>query len=238
MSGICYTACMNKQSVAVFDIDGTVFRSSLFVELVEALIDEKLFPESARTEYSDEYLLWIERKGSYDAYLNTMIATFLRYIKGVHYADFARVSDRVIEYYQYRLYTYTRDLIHDLKQQGYFLLAISQSPKTVLDGFCKTLGFNKVYGRIYPIGPENRFTGEVADLHLIANKANIVKRAIEKENLTLVGSIGVGDTDADISFLELVETPICFNPNMSLYRHAHREGWKIVVERKDVVYYL
>lgn len=229
---------MSKKSVAIFDIDGTVFRSSLFVELMEALVDAGVFPEEARAEYADEYMAWIERRGGYDAYLNMMIASFMKHIKGVHYAEFARVAERVIEFHQYRLYRYSRDLIRDLKQQGYYLLAISQSPKTVLDGFCKILGFDKVYGRIYPIGAEDRFTGEVADLHLIANKANVVKRAVEKEGLTLEGSVGVGDTDGDISFLELVEQPICFNPNLELYRYAKRNHWKVVVERKDVIYQL
>ena len=123
-----------------------------------------------------------------------------------------------------------------MKSKGYFLLAISQSPKTILEGFCKNLGFDKVYGRIYELGPEDRFTGEIIDLHLIINKANIVHRAVEKENLTLKGSIGVGDTEVDVPFLELVETPICFNPNAALYKHAKRTGWKVVVERKDVIY--
>ncbi|GIW68359.1 MAG: haloacid dehalogenase [Candidatus Parcubacteria bacterium] len=227
-----------RRSVAVFDIDGTLFRSSLFVELVEALIREGLFPPEAREAYAAEERAWQERCGSYDAYLNMMIAAFMRHIKGVHYADFARVAERVVERNQYRLYTYTRDLLRALKAQGYYLLAISQSPKTVLEKFCKGIGFDKVYGRIYALGPENRFTGEVVDLHLIANKANILKRALEKEPITLVGSVGVGDTESDIPFLEMVEEPICFNPNLALYRHAKREGWKVVVERKDVVYYL
>lgn len=91
---------------------------------------------------------------------------------------------------------------------------------------------------MYELGPEDRFTGKINDLHLIANKANIVKRALEKEKLTLECSIGVGDTEGDISFLELVEQPICFNPNTRLYKHAKRMGWKIVVERKDVIYEL
>jgi phosphoserine phosphatase len=34
----------------------------------------------------------------------------------------------------------------------------------------------------------------------------------------------------------MVETPICFNPNKKLYEYAKRSGWKIVVERKDVIY--
>lgn len=76
----------------------------------------------------------------------------------------------------------------------------------------------------------------MTDLHLIANKANIVRRAVEKENLTLRGSIGVGDTEGDIPFLEMVEKPICFNPNEKLYRYARLMKWTVVIERKDVIY--
>lgn len=73
-------------------------------------------------------------------------------------------------------YRYTRDLITELKNKGSSIVAISQSPKTVLDAFCKQYGFDKVYGRMYEIGPQDRFTGIVTDEHLIENKANIVKR--------------------------------------------------------------
>jgi phosphoserine phosphatase len=72
--------------------------------------------------------------------------------------------------------------------------------------------------------------------HLIFNKANVLRRAVEKENLTLKDSVGVGDTESDYSFLEMVENPICFNPNSKLLRHAKRNDWRVVVERKDVIY--
>jgi phosphoserine phosphatase len=68
------------------------------------------------------------------------------------------------------------------------------------------------------------------------NKSAILKRAVEKEKLTLEGSYGVGDTESDVSMLELVETAIAFNPNRLLYRHAKKMGWEVVVERKDVIY--
>jgi phosphoserine phosphatase len=38
--------------------------------------------------------------------------------------------------------------------------------------------------------------------------------------------------------LEAVENPIAFNPNQTLYNHAKKRGWEIVVERKDVIYEL
>ena len=126
----------------------------------------------------------------------------------------------------------------ELKRKGYYLLAISQSPKTVLDFVCARYGFDKVYGRIFEIGASDKFTGNIQDLHIISNKANIVKRAVEKEELTFKGSIAVGDTEDDIPMLELVGRAIAFNPNQKLYKHAKRMGWEIVVERKDVIYKL
>src|SRR3989338_431042 len=227
---------MEKRKVAVFDVDGTIFRSSLFIELAEELISQGIFNESVRGRYAKEQRAWLDRKGDYEAYINALVGVFLEEIRGVHYKDFQEAAKRVVDRKADRVYRYTRDLVKDLRARGYFLLAISQSPKSVLDHFCRRFGFHKVYGRIYEIGPGDRFTGAVEDLHLIGNKANIVRRAVEKEGLTLRGSVGVGDTESDIAFLELVEKPICFNPNMKLYKTAKRMGWKVVVERKDVVY--
>lgn len=176
-----------NKKVAIFDVDGTIFRSSLTIELVEALVDVGLFPPEARRTYERQYAAWRNRKGNYDEYTKALIESFMKHIKGVHYGEFADVARGVVLHQQDHVYRYSRDLIHDLKKKKYFLLAISQSPKTILDSFCKKLGFDKVYGRIYEIGPEDRFTGALTDLHLIENKANIVRRAVLKESLTLKG---------------------------------------------------
>ncbi len=224
--------------MAIFDVDGTIFRSSLIVELAEVMIERGHFPKEASDMYKKKKEAWSNRKGSYDDYINALVVSFVKHIKGVSFADFDKAVKFVTDRQRDRVYRYTRDLIQDLKKKKYFLLAISQSPKGVLDDFCKYYGFDKVYGRFYELGPSDRFTGKIVDEHLISNKANIVKRAVEKEGLTMKDSVGVGDTGGDISFLDLVENPICFNPNSILYRHAKRNGWKVVVERKDVIYEL
>jgi len=229
---------MEEQKVAIFDIDGTLFRSSLLIELVDTLIDKGIFPANAQNIYAKEHEKWLEREGDYESYIGAVIEAFLTHLKGVHYSDFMDAADEVVERQKYYTYRYTRDLIGDLKTQGYFLLAISHSPKAILEKFCKEVGFDKVYGKLYETGETGRFTGEVLEEHLIENKANVVKRAVEKEGLTLKKSIGVGDTEGDIPFLELVEKAICFNPNAKLYKYARINKWKIVVERKDVTYEL
>jgi len=227
----------NKKPVAFFDIDGTVFRSSLLIELVNELITEELFPSEARDRYCESRRLWQNREGTYEAYIADVITSFLLHMKGVPYGQFADVGKRVVSRNSKRVYRYTRDLLTELKSEGYTTVAISQSPKTILDVFCREYGFDKVYGRMYEIGPQDRFTGEVIDEHLIENKANIVRRVFERHpELTRAGSVAVGDTDGDIPLLDCVERPICFNPNKALYTHASRVGWSVVVERKDVVY--
>jgi phosphoserine phosphatase len=127
-------------------------------------------------------------------------------------------------------------LLEELKKDNYYLLAISHSPKTVLDKFCINYGFDKVYGTIYEIGPEDKFTGEVTDEHLIMNKANILKRFVENNEFDLTESVAVGDTESDIPLLEWAQKPIAFNPNDALYKVAKLNRWKVVVERKDVIY--
>ncbi len=227
------------KKVAFFDVDGTIFRSSLLIELVEQFIAEGIFPKVAGETFELSHRRWLNREGSYDDYINDVIEAFLTHIKGVHYGEFADVGRRVVAAKSKKVYRYTRDLLDELKKDGYFLIAISQSPKTILDDFCEQYGFDKVYGRVYEIGPQDRFTGNVSDEHVIKNKANIVKRVFDKHpELTKEGSIAVGDTDGDIPLLESVERAICFNPNQTLYTQAKRRGWEVVVERKDVIYRL
>lgn len=229
---------MNMQKkVAVFDIDGTIFRSSLLIELMEKFIEEGLFPYQARALFTEEYQRWLDRRGSYADYINKVVAAYGTYIKGVKLEDAMEVSGRLMIFHKNRVYTFTRDLIKKLAKT-HFLLAISHSPYHVVEPFCREWEFDKIYAMMYEVDNSGVFTGNVEYADLIKDKGKILARAVQKENLTLKGSVGVGDTESDISFLKMVTRPIVFNPNSALYRVAKRKRWEIMVERKDVVYRL
>lgn len=237
---VCYTSSMNQsqQKVAFFDIDGTVFRSSLLISLVDELVDTNVFPSDAKEDYRMARENWQNREGTYESYIAEVVGVFMKHLKGVHYGTIADFGRAVVEEQSKRVYRYTRDLITELKADDYYVVAISQSPKSILDVFCENYGFDKVYGRMFEIGPTDRFTGKVTQEQEIANKANIVKRVFTNENLTSIGSVAVGDTEGDVPMLKLVERPICFNPNQALFEVAKQYAWPIVIERKDVVYEL
>lgn len=226
------------QPVAAFDIDGTVFRSSLLIELMNELVRRGIFPKEARKSYRKAEEHWKTKGAGYDAYIQKAVQAFAVYAKGVPYGEVADVAGEIIESRKDEIHTYARDLIKKLKSEGYFLLAVSRSPKFIVDGFGYELGFDKSYGIFYDTGASGRFTGDIVDEHLIMNKGLVLQRAIKKEGLSFRNSVAVGDTENDIPMLELVDDPIAFNPSKALLRHARQHDWKIVVEAKDAVYEL
>ncbi len=231
---------MLKRKVAFFDIDGTIFRWSLFIEYTEKLVEKNIFPQDALQQAQKKKELWLNREGSYNDYLTELIKVFDENIKGVLLDDFLDTVREALYGKEKRVYLYTKNLLQDLKGEGYFCVAITRSAKLAADIFAQSYGFDKVYGLMFDFDENGRFSGEILNEDLIFNKGKIVKRVLEKEdlNLTLKDSVAVGDTESDIPMLELVERPVAFNPSRALYEHAKKKGWQIVVERKDVVYHI
>ena len=229
---------MQKKKFAVFDIDGTIFRSSLTVELVDALIQEDVFSARVRDVYARAYQQWLDREDSYDTYMWAVVKAYNDNLKGVAHRDIVRVARKVAAFHKNRVYRFTRDLLHKLRQQDYYLVAVSHSSAIIVREFCKRLGFHKFYGRLHEVDEAGKLTGKHLAEELIGSKSKLVEHLIMKKGLSRKGSIGVGDTEFDIPIFEMVEQPICFNPNMKLYHSATQKGWTIIVERKDVIYNL
>lgn len=225
-----------KTKLAIFDIDGTIFRSSLLIELCHELVRRGIFPAAANREIQTEYVEWLDRKGSYEAYINKVVKIYVKYITGKSYSWVRRVAAQVIAEQKNRVYRFTRDLIKRLKQQKYFLVAISGSPSYIVETYAKAIGFNLFFGTELEVS-RGKFTGKAVNLDSGLNKAKIVKSLLKQyPQLSLKQSLAVGDTESDVPMLQLVGKPIAFNPNLELAKTAKKHNWQVVVERKDVMY--
>lgn len=222
-----------KNKVAVFDIDGTIFRSSLQRELIMALVRYNVFPAIVKKELEQNYFSWVNRQGNYEDYIMQVVRSYEKRIAGVSVEDVRRVAQIVISQQKSRVYTYTRELIEKLRPT-HQLVAISGSPIEIVDEFNSFYKFDAVYGMVFQTH-DGRYTGEVLEIP-IRDKRKVLHKHLMEHKLKLTGSVGVGDGESDSPFLEMVSRPICFNPNSNLYKIARKRGWKIVVERKDVIY--
>jgi HAD superfamily phosphoserine phosphatase-like hydrolase len=149
--------------------------------------------------------------------------------------DYKKAVDTVIARKKNYLYVYTRDLIKKLKLEGYFLIALSGSEMYTVQEFTKQFDFDIAVGEYYH-EKDGKFTGKIDEV--FHRKHLFIKNMVKDNNLTYKNSIAVGDSMGDLGMLEIVKNPIVFNPEDSLYSVARSRGWKIVIERKNVIYEL
>ena len=222
-----------NKPVALFDIDGTIFRNSLFIELHWKMVKEGIIPRSAITKLDKKYWQWVTRQGTYEEYLEEVIASFNKFIKGVPVATMERLAKYVVKNQSNIVYRYTRSLIGSLRKT-HLLVAISVSQHVVVEEFARAWGFDYFIGTEHEV-EGRRFTGRVGWI-ASANKKEALEKLQSKHGFVLgKGSVAVGDTESDIPTLSLVERAICFNPTKGLYEVAQKNGWEIVLERKDTI---
>lgn len=222
---------------AVFDIDGTVIRWQLFHGIVDELLLRGHMDAEAGERIRQARMTWKRRSDSdsYHAYEHVVWKSYVDAVKHLGVAEVDAAVDSVFEQYKDQTYTYTRDLIRDLKSRNYLLFAVSGSHHEIVSKFAAYYGFDDAIGTIYTREGQS-FTGEEIDV--VTKKGEALTELVEKHAASWKDSLAIGDSKSDASMLTLVENPIAFNPNQDLLDIARREGWKVVLERKNVVYQL
>lgn len=228
---------MSEKRFAVFDIDGTLVRWQLFHAMVDQMASAGLLGETAKDELREARLRWKKREhmDAYPEYEHSILEIFVKALPTIDTAYYDRLVKTVVEEHKEQVYTYTRDLIRELKKKDYTIFAISGSQKELVQAVTEYYGFDDFIGSDFYRDAAN-FTGKghIASKDKKAELATLIKR----HDLSLEGSYAVGDSLSDASMLAMVENPIAFNPDIHLYERAKKEKWKIVVERKNVVYEL
>lgn len=226
-----------QRPFAVFDIDGTVIRWQLYHAIGDALAKQAVIPSNHFEKVREARMNWKRRSDNegFRLYEAELIKAFNSAMKGMFVSDLERVAGKVFDEYKEQVYTYSRDLIRELKKRDYHLFAISGSPDIIVKKLADFYGFDD-YAATHFVEKSGRLTGEL-ELS-VGKKPGLLKQLAAKHGVSFAGSIGVGDSEGDIDMLELVEQPIALNPSKLLFEHASQKGWPIVIERKNVVYQL
>lgn len=226
---------MNKKKFAAFDIDGTLIRWQLYHALVDRLAKRGFLGEGVYEDLQKARMDWKVRNDDdgFYRYELKLIQTFDSAVDGLDEKVFLGVVSEVFEQYKDQVYTYTRDLIKDLKGQGYFLIFISGSHNELVEKLAEYYEFDASIGTRYEReGSKLKSDVFVASHH----KKELLENLVKDHGLSWEGSYAVGDTSSDATMLSLVENAIAFNPDKKLYKLALENNWKIVIERKNVVY--
>lgn len=226
-----------SRKFAVFDIDGTLFRSGLYREVAYEMMKMGLLPNEVLEETTIKNREWRHRihGNAFEEFDMLVVDRIHSNLPNIKIADYEKAAQVVIKKRAENIYVYTRNLLKELKEQGYFLIAISGSQTELVEPFAQKYGFDDWVGQRWERG-EEYFTGNITRTH--TDKDIILSGLIGHHNLTLKGSVAVGDSNGDTGMLKMVEHPIAFNPTHELYEHAVEHSWMIVIERKNMIYTL
>lgn len=233
-----------KTVAAFFDIDGTLYREGLIAEIFKKLVKfEIIHPEKWYNEVMPEYQKWDKRQGNYDNYLLKMADIYTQAIKGLHRSQVEFIAKQVVHQKGDRVYTYTRDRIKWHKEQGHKVITISGSPVELVREMALKHGFDDYRGAVYILDESDVYSGEILPMWDSKNKRKAIKELSEKYDIDLSKSYAYGDTAGDYSMFEMVAYPVCVNPTRELVTKVLqnedlRRRIKIIVERKDMIYYL
>lgn len=226
----------DSQPFAVFDIDGTLIRWQLYHSVTDTLARQGYVNPELYQTMREARMAWKRRSGaSFKDYEVKVINLYETALKAVTFYQLEKAIDTVFSEYKDQIYTYTRDLIAKLKKDNYLLLAISGSQSEIVQKVAQYYGFDDFVATTYK-RTKAGFSG--AKIVPALDKDKALKNLVAKHGVSYQASIGVGDSSGDIGMLSLVENPIAFNPERELYDYARTKGWKIVIERKNVIYEL
>ncbi len=226
---------MNK--FAVFDIDGTLIRWQLYHTIATKLAKKGMLGPNAYHKITESRQKWKRREtnGSFREYELVVLHAYESALQKISVSQFEALTTEVIDEHKDQVYVYTRDLIKKLKAEGYFLLAISGSHHELVEQIATYYQFDDFLGTMYE-KQGDLYNGE--KFVPSQNKKAALQKLTTKHTLSFKDSIAIGDSQSDAAMLELVENPIAFNPDALLFTIAQEEHWKIVIERKNMIYEL
>lgn len=228
---------------AFYDIDGTLFREALSVELFKKLTRNGIVSDYKwYNEVKPIYDKWVNREACYDDYIDKLSQVYHECIIGVNSGVIKFLANQVIQEKGDKLFRHTKNKLKWHKEQGHKVIIISGSSYDLASGLAKKLGADDVAGTIFITDPDTQeYTGKVIPMWDRQSKIKALNEFVEKYDIDLDKSYAYGDTNGDFTMLNAVKYPTMINPTKELLQHVKEtpelaNRIETIVERKDVIY--
>lgn len=224
---------MPKHKIVFFDIDGTIRNKSLTESLFEILVQDYPYRgvnEEKYLQLQDEISkLRKAYKSSGDEaddlfgeYCQKVVEFSMFALEKYSLEEVREIGRRVAtEYRDHQDYVFSKELIKFLRQEGFELVAISGSPKFLVDAFVKEYGFSKGIGQDY-VKDEKTGIFKETSIKTFQDKHIFIKELLQDRssgdfNRDDFYVVAVGDTECDFSMMEYADKAFIINPSIRFF---------------------
>lgn len=231
-------------NVVLCDLDGTLLKTSLLVELINFLIEKwdilDLSVEDSFTEIKNDYE---KRNIFYKEYANKVFIEFIEMIKWMEYELLDTIAYEVVEEYYKKIHFTVLRYLQELQREWFKIILISNSSQDILDFFVSKYNFNCWLWTILETSEDfidNEDTIEVFTWNYLTisnedNKLDLVKY-IKEKNCNIVS---FWDSLEDLPLFEYSNFSYVVNPWSKLYNEIKdKSNVLVTIEKKDISFTL
>ncbi len=213
------------KQISAFDLDHTLVSSNSSLLFYRYLITKGFYrPLSIlRT------LFYSIRHHYFNLSLTDLhILAFDEFLKG---APLKLVQEEVTQFLKkdfYRfLYYPTFSRLRRAQHAGHHTVILSNGPSFIVGPIAEYLEVNEWRSSHYGVDEEGNFD-KVESILLGQDKANYIKKLIEKLKTKAQEVTAYSDSDLDLPFLEAAGTPVAVRPNSKLRKISEQNAWEIL----------
>ena len=215
------------KTVAFFDVDGTLLKSTIVHYYIWMRFKETPFL------LKHLWLIGFLPKIVYYLVLDRVSRprfnqVFYRNYRGMSATEIKRLSTDMFEtYLRPKIFPAAISQIQEHKEQGTPVVFVTGSLDFIVQPIADYLAIDSVLAP--QLHEQNgQFTGELTTVPLIAEeKAKAVQTYAEQHGISLEESYAYGDSQSDLPMLECVGNPVVVNPGKKLREKALASGWEM-----------
>jgi HAD superfamily hydrolase (TIGR01490 family) len=209
------------KSIALFDIDNTLYEGFSYFELLEKQANEGLISTQVLDDAKTSMKKYKSKLQDYETTIVELLDIYAVGLKGKSYDDVLKSTK---EFYQssQKFFPYAKLIIAELRD-SHDVALVTGEPQFVAKAVAELFGLKSYYCTEYEV-QIGKFTGNVKSyLASRHEKHDAIKHLMQGYGTK--NSFAFGDSEGDIEMLRAVEYPICLNCTDGLRAIAEKEHW-------------
>jgi HAD superfamily hydrolase (TIGR01490 family) len=209
------------KSIALFDIDNTMYEGFSYFELLEEQVNEDLIDKQV---LDDAKASMQKYKSKLQDYETTIVELLDIYAAGLKEKSYDEVLESTKQFYwnSKKFFSYIKPTIEGLRN-SHDIALVTGEPQFISEAVAELFGLESYYCTEYEV-QAGKFTGGIKSyLASRHEKHDAIKHLMQGHGSK--NSFAFGDSEGDIEMLRAVEHSICLNCTDGLRDIAEKEHW-------------
>lgn len=225
------------QKLAILDIDNTLYKWKLWIDLLKKLMKDKLFQKETGDEILEIFTAYRNNKIAREEIFDKIYPLYGEWIKWLEESIIRSKANEVYNNYKSWLFGFTRSLIQYLQSKGYYILALSWSSDEIVSCLCEDIWIDISFGAkieshywVYTwkliqacSSPERK--KDIVIEHISNNWIKVDRSK----------SIAIWDSETEALLFDMTWVSLVFEPHESFKPIAENNPNRTIVNRSNIL---